>query len=267
MFAIYLVWAVFYAVMNNGIHKTLEDPSIIWEVVSGPNPQYHLWYLRMILNVYAIAPLLWFLVRTLDRTHVRYFLILFGVFVVLRSTLADLPFLPQWIREQLGLFIDTDYLRYAGYFMLGYYLSEADAAKRLSSKTLLLTYAATLLLAAGLNQLIAVIDDWPTQALYGNFSLPVAVEAVCLFLLIRRRYADFSFSPKTVSFLARLSASTLFVYLIHPFILQRLQIHLHLYTTNYNVLFSVPLMVLFVFAIGSLSGMLLKRIPLVRYFL
>ena len=81
-----------------------------------------------------------------------------------------------------------DLVRFTGYFVLGYFLSDPDLCGKISAKKLRIIYFVTLILAAGLNQLIAVIDNWPTQALYGNFSLPVAIEAACLFLLFRQRF-------------------------------------------------------------------------------
>ena len=264
IFVIYVVWEFFYAVMNNGIHKVMEDPGIIWREMSGANPQYHLWYLRTLLNLYAIAPLLFVLVRSMDRRLFRYFLILFFVFGILTRTVYELPFVPKWINEQINLFIEMDLVRYAGYFMLGYFLSDPKIAGRIPRKTLWITYFVTLILAAGLNQWIAAADNWPTQALYGTFSLPVAIEGICIFLLVRKRFAGHSFPEKTTLWVSRIAESTLFVYLIHPFVIQRLHMYLHLYTVNYNLLFSVPLMVLLVCCIASCTGMILKKIPVIN---
>ena len=264
LLAVYILWAVFYAVMNNGIHKSMEDPSLIWNEISGPNPQYHLWYLRMIINIYAIAPILRMLVRKLDGKYFRYFFTLFFFFGILRSTVYELPFLPQWIHEQINLFVEMDLVRYSAYFILGYYLSDPERDFRVSGKKVFAVYLLTLVLAAGLTQWISAADNWPTQALYGNFALPVAVEAVCLFILIRQKASKMSVSGKAEKILAAVSGSTLFVYLIHPFVIRRMQIYFHLYTTDYNVLFSVPLAVLLVFILSSACGIVLKKIPLLN---
>ena len=267
LFIIYVFWVVFYAVMNNGIHKSLADLSLVWKEITGPTPQYHLWYLRMLMNLYAISPLLWFLVRTMDRKMFRYYFGLFFVFGILRATLSDLPFLPKWILEQMNLFIDMDLVRYAGYFILGYFISVNEFGMDISFGKILTVYVITVFMAAGLNQWIAVAGDWPTQALYGNFSLPVALEAVCIFMLVRKKYSGASLQSDKERWILNISESTLFVYLIHPFLIQRLQIHLHFYTTNYNVLFSVPLTVLFVFSLASIAGMLLEKVPFLNRFL
>ena len=266
-FVIYIVWVVFYAVMNNGIHKALADPMLVWNEITGPTPQYHLWYLRTIINLYAVAPLLQLMVRNIDRKLLKYCMILFLVFGILRHTVIDLPFVPKWITEQINLFVDMDLVGYAGYFILGWYLSDPETVKRYKAGKTAAVYLITLFLAAGINQWIAVANNWPTQALYANFSLPVAVESVCIFLLVRKRFADFSVSPAVRLWLDRIAESTLFIYLIHPFVIRRLQIYLNLYTTNYNVLFSVPLMVILVFVLCSAAGMILKKIPGLRYLL
>ena len=264
LFILYIFWVVFYAVMNNGIHKVMADPGIVWQEISGPTPQYHLWYLRTLINLYAIAPLLYVLVRSMDRQLIRYFMILFLCFGILPRTISDLPFVPKWISEQINLFIEMDLVRYTGYFMLGYFLSDPEIYRKILTKTLRITYLVTLILAAGLNQWIAAAGNWPTQALYGNFSLPVAVETVCLFLLVRQRFAERSLPERASLWICRIAESTLFVYLIHPFVIQRLHMYFHLYTVNYNLLFSAPLMVLLVFCISSCAGMILKKIPVVN---
>ncbi len=264
LFLVYIVWVTFYAVMNNGIHKVMADPGLIWREISGSNPQYHLWYLRTLINLYAVAPLLYVLVRAMDRNLIRYFMALFLFFGILPRTISDLPFVPKWINEQINLFIDMDLVRYAGYFILGYFLSDPEISGQVPVKKLRITYLVMLVLAAGLNQWIAAADNWPTQALYGNFSLPVAIETVCLFLLVWQRFAGLSLTERTALWIRRISESTLFIYLIHPFVIQRLHFYLHLYTINYNLLFSVPLMVLLVFCISSCAGMILKKIPVVN---
>ena len=261
---IYLIWAVFYAITNTGIKKTLADPKIIWDIVFGPNPQYHLWYLRTMLNLYAISPLLWILVRGMDKKGFRYFLILFFVFGLLRHTIYELPFTPSWLHEQINLFVKMDLVEYSGYFILGYFLTSTDYIRKYSGKKLITIYLITLFLAAGLNQWIAAAGDWPTQALYGNFSIPVAIEAVCIFLLIFSKKESTLISETYRKWLVRISESTLFVYLIHPFMIQRIHLYLKLYTTDYNVLFSVPIFVIIVFSISSMIGMILKRIPLLK---
>ena len=257
LFVMYYVWVVFYAVMNTGIKKSLENPALVWETVSGSNPQFHLWYLRIMIYLYALSPLLSILVRA-------YFFILFLAFELLRSTVYELPFTPGWLHDQINLFGEMHLMRYTGYFLLGYFLSQPEWTHRFSSKVLLAVYAGTMILAAVLNQWIASADNWPTQALYGNFSLPVAIEAVCLFLVVRQKHEKTVLSPTMAKWLVRVSSATLFVYLAHLFAIQRLQMYFGLYTTNYNVLFSVPLMTLLVFILCVIVGIVLERIPVLN---
>lgn len=262
---LYLFWAFFYAVTKGGVHKALADPASVLKTVFGNNPQYHLWYLRSLMNLYAIAPLLWLLVRAMDGKMIRYYLGLFFVFGLVCKTVYELPFLPSWLHDQINLFEGMEIIGYSGYFMLGYFLTDPSLEKRNICKIAGIVYPITLVLAAGLNQWMSWVDNWPTQALYGNFSLPVAIQGCCLFLLVRERTSKSDLSQKYSTWIFRVSVSTLFVYLIHPFVIQRLKIYFHLSVMNYNVLVSVPLMTVFVFVISSAVGMILKKIPVLRW--
>lgn len=261
---IYIVWAVIYAAAGIGIRKAVSEPKQIFEIVFGPNPQYHLWYLRTLMNLYAIAPFLWVLVRAMNGKLVRYYLILFFIFGLLRTTVYELPFIPAWLHEQINLFMGMDLVGYSGYFILGYFLSDKEITSKYSIKNLSVVYCITVLLAAGLNQLIAWIDNWPTLALYNDLAIPVAIESICLFLMIRKISNKYELSLHTQNWINKLSESTLFIYLIHVMILQRLEIYFHLKTTNYNVLLSVPLFVIVIFCFSAVAGMLLKRIPVLN---
>ncbi|MBQ6342324.1 MAG: acyltransferase family protein [Anaerolineaceae bacterium] len=261
---IYLFWAVFYAITSTGIKKSLADPKIILDIVFGPNPQYHLWYLRTMINLYVISPLLWILVHGMDKKSFRYFLIIFIIFGLLRHTIYELPFTPSWLHEQINLFVKMDLIEYSGYFMLGFFLFKTDYIREYSGKKLISIYLVTLFLAAIINQLIAIAGDWPTQALYGNFSIPVAIEAFCLYKLIVSKVGYIHILKTHGKWLVRISESTLFVYLIHPFVIQRIHLYLNFYTTDYNVLFSVPFFVIIVFIISATLGMISKRIPILK---
>ena len=264
LLVIYIIWNIFYAIMNTGFKKSLTDPSLIWEIIIGPKPQYHLWYLRTLMNLYAIAPLLWALVHAMDKRLLKYYMIIFFIFGSLRRTVYEYPYMPGWMHEQINLFIEMDLVGYSAYFMLGYFLVDKDIADRFSTKSLFITYICTMLAAAGLNQWISIVSYWPVQTLYGNFAIPVVIESICLFLIITKKYSDIQLSMTQQKWLVRVSTSTLFVYLIHPFVIQRLEIYFHFYTTNYNVLFSVPAMVILVCVLSFAVGMVLERIPILN---
>lgn len=261
LLVIYYVWVLFYALTNDGVHKALKNPMETLKNVLGPNPQFHLWYLRKLIFIYAVSPLLWSLSRAMNNKMLRYYMILFFIFGVCMNTIYEMPFTPVWLHDQLSLFGGMDLMEYTAYFMFGYLLSSQDIMDRFSRKKLLLVYLLTTVLAAAVNHMVSWHDNWPTQMLYGNFALPVAVETFCLFLLARKTFQRKNISAKAVSRITLVSGSTLFVYLIHPFVIRRLQIYFGLYIMKYNVLFSVPLMLLLVFTVSSVCGMLLERIP------
>lgn len=261
---VYIVWVVLYAVVFPGFKSSLKNFQEIKDNINGTYPFYHLWYLRALLNIYAITPILWALVRAMDKKLLRYFLLIFFVFGIIRNTIYDFTEYNSWLHHQFDLFSGMDLVGYTAYFILGYAFSDESFTSSISDRTLTITYFITLILAAFLNQMISIIKNVPDEAFYGHFSLPVMIEAVCLFLLARRRLSGVQLSPKTGVWVKRISESTFFVYLVHLLVIHRLQIYFNLHTTRFNVLYWIPILSLIVFIISSVLGMIIKKIPVIN---
>lgn len=263
---IYVVWVVFYALMFPGLKKALSDLQAIRKNLLGINPHYHLWYLRKLLFLYPIIPLLWTLVHHMDEKQVKYYLMLFICFGILRNTVNGVTDPYSWVHRQIGLFGVMDLVEYTGLFMLGYFLPKIKAMDRLSNKVLFLIYMITLFSASALNKIISIHNNEATEALYGEFSLPVVIEAACLFLIAKRSLDGKDFSAKKGGIIKLISESTLFIYLIHPLIIQRVEIYLNFHVTDFDPIFAVPLFALLVFVISMLLGIIVKRIPVLNRF-
>ena len=261
---VYAVWVLFYAFVTPGLKRTLADPKAYLADITGLHPSFHLWYLRTLIYIYALIPLLWTLIHSMNEKLMRYFLILFMVFGILLPTLKDAFGLTSWIGRQIDLFGQMELMGYTGYFIFGYLLAEKIDSRRISDRALLITCLCSYILAAAGNQLISIKEGRGVEAFYSAFSLPVFIEAVCIFLLFTRRFSSAALSPKAAWWVRRLSESTLFIYLIHPFVIRRLEIYLEFRVTSINPLLGVPAMAIMVFIPSALIGMLIKRIPILN---
>jgi len=264
LLVVYAVWILFYAIVYPGARKSLSDLSAIRDNLFGLHPAFHLWYMRMTINVYVVIPLLWALVRVMDKKLLRYFLFIFVVFGVIRTTIYDVSYYKSWIHQQIDLFDGMEFVKYTAYFMLGYFLADPSFSARVSDRALLVIYLLALIAGAAVNQFISIHAGEAVEALYNTFSLPVFIEAVCLFLLFRRKLAGYTPSEKTGAWIRRISGSTLFVYLVHPYLINRVQIHFHITTASHNVAYWVLLLAVLIFAFASVIGMLLKKIPIIN---
>lgn len=250
----FIPWLVIYSVMDLGIHKAAENPQAVFEALM--TPKYHLWYLEYLFGIYVLVPVLHKLAHALDEKTARYFVLVFFIFGICVKTIDEMAFRPKLIHDLFQLYVKLDLVGYVGYFLLGYILKRYLEEHEPNVKKYLAGYVITTILGTIENQLLANAQDWPTQSLYGNFSLPVFLQAVFLFLyFVGRKWND---TPEKIRWVRRISDATFTVYLAHPLIIERLRIHLRWRTEEHNVLFSVPLTVVAVFVFLTVVGILWK---------
>lgn len=265
LLVVYIVWVLFYAVVYPGTKRSLSDLSAIRENLLGLHPAYHLWYIRMMINIYIIIPLLWSLVHVMDKKLIRYFVIIFFVFGIIRNTIYKFSYDSTWIYQQIELFSEwLELVEYGAYFMLGYLLPDIDEFKRLSNKALVIIYLAALLAAAAVNQLASISEKTQAEYLYHSFALPVFIEAVCLFLLFHRNFSRISLSQKAGGLIKNISDSTFFIYLVHLFVINRFQIYFHIYSDSHNVIYWIPILAVVIFSLSAAAGVILKKIPIIN---
>ncbi|MEG0548656.1 MAG: hypothetical protein RR518_07615 [Coprobacillus sp.] len=161
---------------------------------------FHLLFLRSLIAVYLLVPILYSLANYESGKYLKYACIMFVIFAVMRSTLLE--FTPDHsLIEMLLKKISYPLIEHSGYFILGYYLSTLDTKKYKN---------------------IYLIQGKPSDLLYGNFSLPVFIEGVLLYVLFQNNTFE-SMSIKFKKSILFLSQCSFGVYLIHPFIIDRLR--------------------------------------------
>ena len=259
---IYLVWSVLYAVDAFGI-AGLRDVSLtdfITRVVDG---HYHLWFLPVLIGLYVLQPVLVAAVHFEKGKYTRYILACFLFFGILLPTLSELfgNFPP--ITSLNGKRI-AELSGYSGYMILGYYLYNR---KRIKIKPLfsIALFFGTVAISALISQLDALKSGAASDLLYGNFSLTVFLEAVLLFLLFRNLFSKEP-SERATKFFGTLSTLTLGVYLVHPFILLRLEMLFGFTTLSFSPFLSIPVIVLTVTAASFLITYLMTKIPIIKKF-
>lgn len=259
LLTVLLIWSVLYAIDTIGIPAFFyqDAGSIFTAIVNG---KYHLWFLWSMLGVYLFVPLLSGLVQYRDGKCVSYFLILFFVFGIIKSTVTIYPYSNHSIFDLLNKL--PDFRVYLGYFVLGYYLDK-KVTRKFSGNILLTAFIGIALLSTFVGQIDAVRKGSPSGLLYGYFCFPVFLEAVLLFLFFRGLEPYFKNKEKLSRVICLLSANTMGVYLLHPFILERLD-RWQINSLTWNTWISVPLITLITFIICMGISVLIKKIPLIR---
>lgn len=267
MGAAFLFWSALYAAVAAAARGGMSKKDLLITFMGG---HYHLWFLFLISGLYLVVPLLRRIVTSPEMT--RYFLLLALLFTFvlpeLTSLLSDAPepFIARFGRCAAGL-LDNASIQmtagYAGYFVLGHYLSITDLSKTLRR----MVYAAGALGFLATFLLIwadSVMKQTPYGA-YGNaFTVNVLLVSAAVFVFAKYHLP---LRPRPQRYRAQirfLSRCCFGAYLVHPLVIEHLNPRLGLDTLAFPAPLSVPLISLFVFAVSMAISALLNRLPFIR---
>jgi len=209
-------------------------------------PHYHLWFIYMVVGMYAAVPLVRLAVRRLSRR-------LLWVVVVLAFVLSahnewvdasyntgDVPFV-LW------------FLPFLGYFVCGHLIATSERSAGRAVPLLVFTGAAGLT-AVGYYRPGTADGDY----FYGYLSVTVIPMAIALALLLK----SVTFGPSAAIRLSALSSLTLGVYLVHPIFLDGLRLYVR--PVDLHPWFMAPLLAAAIIGASAAVVAALRALPLLR---
>jgi surface polysaccharide O-acyltransferase-like enzyme len=250
LMAVFLFWVLIYTY--------LLGPSLFWIKGIYPEPRhftflsdytFHLWFLPMLIGVYILIPVL--KVVAADEKAMGYFLVLWLVFSVL-------SFIPGVVAEMVNLLQVKMVLGYAGYFLLGYYLSITQFETGKLSKVLFL-FLCLLLMMFVMIRLVPF-----AVSLLEPLSPNVILFSISVFLMAKRLSGRLNTNDRLKKVIAFVQDSLFGVYIIHLFIIN-LMYRPH-FISNLSPVVSIPMFTIVVFVMSLFMIKILRRIPGIRYF-
>lgn len=252
-------WSVVYFIFRIAIGdlKITGFRNIISNLLYG---NYHLWYLWMIIGLYAVTPLLNKIVES--KSLCEYFLILCVLICWLPGMLDIIPALSELtsliIKEKMFLFMPIGYV---GYYLLGYYLCTYKTTQR-QYHFILIAGLLGLLYAVLGGVIYGRYTGEPTQAAYNNLTLNIALYSALVFIVFSSIIGKIRFSEKAKKRIFGLGQSTLGIYLVHVMFIQGFSDRFMMATYYQYPLMVIPITLL-VFVGGYLVTNVLNRIPIV----
>lgn len=247
-------WTVFYVVTDSYRDPALYGALVILRGIILGAPHAHLWYLYMLVGLYAATPFIKIFVSTASKEQLLYFLAFcfsLGSIETIFSSLSG-----TFERSALvgrGTFLSS-FLPYVGYFVAGYYL-QRYAPK--PSNTQLIRYAATsvMLISFGVGLLFPVLGENAWILMYSYLNPLVIILSCSVYILASRLELQSLLALKFVRLLAPL---TLGIYVIHP---------IWLSVTNKLLslpIIGIPVTAIIVFLLSSISAWVISQIPLLK---
>ncbi|MFN8355500.1 MAG: acyltransferase family protein [Spirosomataceae bacterium] len=210
----YIVWANFYGVRPE--RTPWEIGAITQKILTGGGgASYHLWFVYMLLGLYAITPVIsrWILQAT--EAEIRFFLLLW----IASSTLY--PLVSRLFGFQIA--VELRYFSgYIGYFVAGYWLGNRSfgASSWVWGLVFLLAWAATLVLSYLLSSTLGRYDSFASDYL----SVNVILMSVSIFMFFKQA-CNQVVAERVVQ---QLDVQSYGIYLCHVVILRTLSRQFHL---------------------------------------
>ncbi len=254
---VFIVWSVLYGIDAMTVPGVLADPLKLFDHAMAGH--YHLWFLPSMIGVYLLLPALYAIAHYENGWALRAFLPVFLIFGIICGTAAAFDGMLPWGVSVAFAKIAPELCGCCGYFLLGFALTNIDVSRVPRTVWILIC-----ILSVGITAAVGILysrhTGRATALLHGEFTLPTFAEAVSLFFLFRT--VKVSPASRTGRLFTELSACTLGIYLLHPFVMERLQAY------GFDSLFlhagiGVPLLSFAVILICLTVSAFLRRIPVV----
>lgn len=259
---LYVAWGFFYAADDLGLgilfsKDCLEIPKRFVAL-----PKYHLWYLPFQTCVYLMIPVFWALVKYEKGKYLGYTCALICVFGVVYSNMKlfvpDANYVYGFL-DSYGTFLNIT----CAYFLLGYYFTVKKMDK-LKVWHCLLVFLLSVAVATAYTVWSTRMSGVYEERLLENHSITTFVATIALFLAFLKMPCNFS--ERTGKIIAVVSRCTLFIYLAHPFVLDRIE-WVGISASAFNPWLCIPAVAFLIFVVCLIPALVLTRIPVVNKWL
>lgn len=253
----FIFWTVLYFAWT---FTVLAKPLTLYSIGQGliGGSYYHLWYLYLLMGLYAVTPVLRVLVKHLDRKLFTYLLLLWFAGTVatpLIHTFTVFKFSPV-------AFVFFDWV---GYFLLGAYLLESNIRR---SRAYLVVFIGLFGAIVGEWFLTATTGQQYTGYFHNYMSATIIIASVAFFFILisldTSKLGSHAILSRVIHWV---SMNTLPIYLIHMLVLVTLTTNVlgvWLNTLTFIRLIDVPIFAAIVFAVSAGIVYVLKRIPYLK---
>lgn len=257
---IYLVWAFFYVFDTLGFERLTRTRSVnvFLMIMSG---KYHLWFIATLIGLYILHPIFRCIVEYKNGVYVKYYLVVFFVFGVLRSTAVS--FFSDKLSLTCRIFnkIPVELIGYSGYVLLGYFLANM-MVRKIRPIYLFVVYCLSSAICVVVCQMYSISQGKPVGVLYQYFSITSFVSAISLFLFFKN--LNINFSDKIKQVITLLSSLTFGMYLFHPYVLDVIVKKMDINYIAYNPIFSIPIVSFVIIVACFVVTYIMTKIPIMK---
>ena len=220
----------------------------------------HFWFFFMIIGLYALVPVLRTWVHHATKKELDYFVILFVVFQIGKTTLTTLVD-KTLVLKLADMFTITELSWYLGYFVLGYILMKYGVSAKMK-------IVLKIMIPVGIwanyiiSDLMSLKSGVYSPGIYDSFGIFTFAHSVALFVFVNDYFAKKKVGERTGKVVSEIALATLGVYVMHVGLLDFFHSKGFIIGTMNPVLGSLLLTGICFVACGAPAA-LLRRIPVV----
>lgn len=262
MLVVFGIWSLGYYIYQSLYHWNFDfwRHGIVRTITGMVYASEHFWFFFMIIGLYALVPILRTWVHHASKKELDYFVILFVVFQIGRTTFTTLLD-KSLVLKLADMFKIVELSWYLGYFVLGYILVKYGVSVKVK-------WVLRIMIPVGILANYFISDYMSLKAgvyspgIYDSFGIFTFFHVVALFVFVNDFFDKKNVGDKTAKVVSEIALATLGIYVMHVGLLDFFRSKEFMIGSMNPVLGSIALTVI-CFVTCGLVAALLRRIPVV----
>ena len=265
MITVFVVWSFAYYVYQSLYWWKFDfwKYGIVRTITGCVYASDHFWFIFMIIGLYALVPFLRTWVHHASKKELDYFVILFFIFQIARTTVSILID-KSLVQEILGLVKIVELSWYVGYFVIGYILVRYGISKKL--KTLIYSLVPVGIVANFLiSDYMSIKQGAYSAGIYDSFGVFTFIHSIALFVFFVDVFSKVKIGEKGTKLCTNMALDTLGIYLMHVGLLDFLK-SIQFIPESVPTVVGILLLSIVCYAVSGVTASMLRRIPFIgRY--
>jgi len=260
-----LFWSFLYSLREKILHKNFKKAFLIFL-----NGYFHLWFLFSISGLYLITPFLKQITK--NEKLFKIFCVLNILFSILFPNILEIiSYKSKYYynilngiisKFELNAFLNPNQI----YYIFGFYLNRYNINRLFR----IMIYILGIFGAIFTFQMSYYISTRKNKKIHFNsgFYINVFFASIGVFIYFKYNFNNLKYKKNIKEFIQKLSSLTFGIYIIHPFVIEELNIRFNLNNLSFEPLYRVPINSLITFLISLILVYIIKLIPFInQYFL
>ena len=223
----------------------------------------HFWFIFMIMGLYALVPMLRTWVHHASKKELDYFVILFLIFQIGRTTLSILID-KSLVQEILSLVKIVELSWYIGYFVIGYILVRYGVSARMKAWIYGLVPVG-IVANFFISDYMSIKQGAYSAGIYDSFGVFTFIHSIALMIFFVDTFSKIKVGERAAKWCTNIALDTLGIYLMHVGLLDFFKCE-QIIIGSVPTLAGILLLSAACFSVSGLVSAVLRRIPFIgRY--